>query len=349
MLVYILKRILYFIPTFFIIAGLTFLLGTMAPGDPVELKLSAGMQSSEGQGQASDKLTGEKAYREWNEKLGRDLPTFYFSVTSKSYPDTLYRVLRKTERDNLERLIDRYGNWPQIVAYYKSVKALESAAISLSIDASDSTAFSRVKTVRESCNNLYRHYENEVNQIDLDNIKTAVNTSIQVKDSSGNVINYLALSPIKAQADAVFSSYDAMKQQATTSLKYVPAIHWYGLHNQFHRWLFGDVPWFSANTDPAKVSKGFFRGDFGDSYLDNRPVNSILRDAMKWTLLMNFIAFIIIYSISIPVGVSLAVKKGTRFDKAMTASLFILYSVPSFWVGTMLIIFFTNNYYANCY
>src|SRR5579885_3584597 len=109
MLVYILKRVLYFVPTFFIIALFSFLLSVIAPGDPVELKLSAGMQSSEGQGQASDKLAGEEAYKQISEKLGRNLPLFYFTVTSKAFPDTLYKVLRKTERENLERLTDKYG------------------------------------------------------------------------------------------------------------------------------------------------------------------------------------------------------------------------------------------------
>ena len=95
MFLYILKRILYFIPTFFVIALFTFFMGAIAPGDPVELKLSSGMQGSEGQGQVSDKLAGESAYRDLNIKLGRDLPIFYFTVTSKAYPDTLYKVLRK--------------------------------------------------------------------------------------------------------------------------------------------------------------------------------------------------------------------------------------------------------------
>src|SRR5580704_2276326 len=114
MLSYVLKRLLIFIPTFFIIALFTFFLSAIAPGDPVELKLSSGMKGNEGQGQVSDKLAGETAYRELNEKLGRNLPLFYFTVTSKAYPDTLYKILHKNERENLERLVDQYNNWPQI-------------------------------------------------------------------------------------------------------------------------------------------------------------------------------------------------------------------------------------------
>ena len=130
MLLYILKRILYFIPTFFIIALITFFLSSIAPGDPVEDKLNKGKGS---EGQIADKMAGEQAYNELNEKLGRNLPSFYFSVTSKAYPDTLYKILRKADRETLTRLVDKYGNWQKADAYFKSLKALEIATISLEL------------------------------------------------------------------------------------------------------------------------------------------------------------------------------------------------------------------------
>ncbi|MDW8274053.1 MAG: ABC transporter permease, partial [Chitinophagales bacterium] len=138
-----------------------------------------------------------------------------------------------------------------------------------------------------------------------------------------------------------------MVNRATTHLKYIPAFYWYGTANQYHRWLFGDVPWFGKNDDPTKTSRGFFRGDFGNSYLDGRPVVSIIGDALKWTLLLNFIAFFITYLVSIPLGVSLAVRKGTTYDRVTTTINFILYSLPTFWIATLLITFFTSDYYAS--
>jgi peptide/nickel transport system permease protein len=347
MFFYILKRVLYFIPTFFVIALLTFMLSSIAPGDPVELKLSAGMQGSEGSGQASDKLAGEDAYRQLNEKLGRNLPQFYFSITSRAYPDTLYRVLRKYERENLDRLIDMYADWPQIDAYFKSIRKLDYASASVTTNLQDSIAFNHIKIIRQSCSDLYRQYDTSAIQSAFSNIQLALNAKVQAKDSADNINNTLALAPVKALADSTFTAYANMQKAANRQLRLMPAIHWYGIHNQFHRWLFGDVPWFSPNTDPTKTARGFFRGDFGESYLDNRPVNSILGDAMKWTLLMNLVVFIIIYSLGIPAGVSLAVNKGTAYDRFLTATLFVLYSIPSFWIGTMLIIFFTSDYYGN--
>ena len=51
---YVLKRLLYFVPTFIVISLITFMLGQMAPGDPVELKLKGGMGGS-ANGQSSEK------------------------------------------------------------------------------------------------------------------------------------------------------------------------------------------------------------------------------------------------------------------------------------------------------
>ena len=218
MLLYILKRILYFIPTFFIIALVTFFLSSIAPGDPVEDKLNKGKGS---EGQIADKMAGEQAYNELNEKLGRNLPTFYFSVSPKAFPDTLYKIPRKTDRETLTRLIDKYGNWQQIDVYFKAVKQLEIATISLAVDTVDVTAFEKTKTVREACSNLYRNHEDEVIQINLNNIQAAVNSSVQVPnhDIDSSMVSYNALSSLKNNADAVLAGYAKMKGEATASFK----------------------------------------------------------------------------------------------------------------------------------
>ena len=75
---YILKRIVIFVPTLFIISLLTFILIAAAPGDPAETMLNR----SSGEGQATDKLATDQSYRELRHKLGLDLPIFYFSIAN---------------------------------------------------------------------------------------------------------------------------------------------------------------------------------------------------------------------------------------------------------------------------
>jgi ABC-type dipeptide/oligopeptide/nickel transport system permease component len=133
MFVYILKRILFFIPTILIISVLTFALSKMTPGDPVRLALG-NQDQGEGGGGASDKVAGEKAYMAMAEELGLNKPAFYFQISNKATPDTLYKYVKKTERDNLERLIGKYGNWPQIEQYYRSIKNVEYAMLDVRQD-----------------------------------------------------------------------------------------------------------------------------------------------------------------------------------------------------------------------
>lgn len=346
MLTYILKRILFFIPTFFAISLFTFLLSQLAPGDPVELKLQGGLKSDSGQ--SSEKIAGEKAYFDISQKLGRNLPPFYFSVTSKAFPDTLYRILKKDQRESLENLIEQYGNWNEISTYFYSARNLEFALYDRKSDVKDNTLFERTRTIREACNDIYRNSDDHDIKIHLANIREAATASVKVEDSlTGAISDYNALADILPLVNTLESNYKKVLSNADHKAKYIPAFYWYGLNNQYHRWLFGDEPWFSKNTDPTKTARGFFRGDFGNSYLDGRPVTSIIGDALKWTILLNLIAFLISYIVSIPMGVSLAIRKDSTYDRITTTVNFILYSLPTFWVATLLVTFFTSDYYGN--
>jgi peptide/nickel transport system permease protein len=139
--------------------------------------------------------------------------------------------------------------------------------------------------------------------------------------------------------------YSAVKSEKTPINNYIPTIHWYGFQNQYHRWLLGDAPWFIGEEKPGQV-KGFIRGDFGISYLDGRPIASKLKDAIPWTLLMNFVALILGYLIAIPMGVFNAVQKGTKRDRISTVIVFLLNSLPSFWIATLLVTFITTDEYG---
>jgi len=342
---YILKRVLYFIPTFIVISLVTFMISQMAPGDPVDLKLKGGMQSS--QQQASDKLLSEKAYLELSEKYGRDLPPFYFSITTGAVPDTLYKIRRKAERENLERLIDEYGNWPQISDYYEKIRRLELAVLAMPDDSLDPAAADKKKIVRNDCNVLYLTYDNNEIPIFMNQMKEQIDIKIPVSGSDGQQVLYQPLAAVSDTFMAMKNAYDKMVQEKTTATNYWPAFHWYSTENQYHQWLFGNAPWFSENKDLTKTKKGLFRGDLGISYVDDRSVGLIIKDALRWTLLLNLIITVLIYVISIPSGVSLAIYNNSLYDRIYTLILFIFYSLPVVWIGTLFITFLTSDYYGN--
>jgi peptide/nickel transport system permease protein len=79
--------------------------------------------------------------------------------------------------------------------------------------------------------------------------------------------------------------------------------------------------------------------DFGTSFKDQRPVLERVGEALPITLQLNLISLLLIYVISIPVGTYSATHQHTRSDNAITLILFILYSLPSFWVAMLLMYF----------
>ena len=61
---------------------------------------------------------------------------------------------------------------------------------------------------------------------------------------------------------------------------------------------------------------------------------------------MMILSIFVAYLTAIPLGVFSAKNKGLRFDKITTVILFMLYSLPTFWIGTMLVVFFTTPEYG---
>jgi len=89
--------------------------------------------------------------------------------------------------------------------------------------------------------------------------------------------------------------------------------------------------------------------DFGNSYVDHRPVIEKIAERLPVTLSLNLISIFLVYAISIPLGVMSAVKHGTFLDRAVTFSLFALYSIPSFWLAIILIYFLGGGEYLNLF
>jgi len=89
------------------------------------------------------------------------------------------------------------------------------------------------------------------------------------------------------------------------------------------------------------------RLDFGDSIKHQRPVVALIGERLPVTLVLNLIAFVVIYTVSLPLGVLAAVRHRGWFDQGSSVVLFMLWSLPSMWVGQMLIGYFTGTTFMN--
>ena len=99
-----------------------------------------------------------------------------------------------------------------------------------------------------------------------------------------------------------------------------------GLKNQYHIW--------TMNT---------LKLDFGKSFRDNEPVIDKMKSRIPVTMTLNFIAIFITYVISIPLGIYSAINDKSLFERITTFIVFILYSLPSFWIGILAITFLSGG------
>lgn len=84
------------------------------------------------------------------------------------------------------------------------------------------------------------------------------------------------------------------------------------------------------------------QGNFGRSTKYEAPVAPLMWEAMGVTIKLNLISLLIVYVISIPLGVHAAIRRGKPEEKAIGISLFGMFSAPSFWVATLLLFYFCN-------
>lgn len=260
----------------------------------------------------SSLMDRERAYAETAALLGLDKPVFYFALSSQAYPDTLHRIADKDERRTLRKLIAQYGNWVLIQNYYRQLQQLEQT-----LSASpDTTAAEAVTTIRAAVRRLYLLYREPAVQAQLDKMEEAL--------IKGN-----APSSIRQGVREIEKAYQRLSNNSRRYLLYIPDLKWYGLNNQYHDWF-----------------TGMLAGDFGTSYIDGRPVADKVTDALRWTLLLNGLAVFFAFAFSIPLGVYAAVHRHSRFDRLSSVGLFMLYSLPQFWIATLLVVFVTTPEYG---
>jgi peptide/nickel transport system permease protein len=81
------------------------------------------------------------------------------------------------------------------------------------------------------------------------------------------------------------------------------------------------------------------RGDLGESIFLNRPVLQAIVDRAEPTFFLTLFSIGIAGAIAIPIGILSAYRRGSLFDQATTTLAMLAASIPSFWLGLLLIQF----------
>ncbi len=324
MLKYIFKRILTMIPMLIGISLIAFIISINAPVDPIE-KLA---RSAENEGEAgSSSVATKQIKQEWRKKLGLDLPIFYFSITDLASSDTLYKIQDRDHQKNLSRLTHESGSWETVSTYYNSLIQLEKEYEEIDIHMlKEQDSLIDLNGLNEARN----QFGVEVKKLLSSSDKITVDLSFN--KLSDIIANNSLLMSLNRNLNEAKSARELLLSNTTKWKTYIPSINWYGSKNQYHTWLFGN----------GENRKGLIRGDFGFSYIDKQKVETKIWDKIGISFTFTLISILIAYFISIPIGIFSAYKKDSTADRSISVILFVLYAMPSFFVGLLLLFAFAN-------
>ena len=307
---YILRRVALFIPTLFFISLLSFIISHSAPGDPVATMLHLDENLKSGSAPALIK----KMKQDKRHEMGLDLPVFYIGLGTLADPDA---VVKAASNEELAMLTDisRESGQPKQVARYDSL--LNKCIVIYSNIPMKTLSQAQFDALQSS---LY-HYNKLLECWKDVDIKTHFAAIHKLMDANP-FMNAFIEDLNKAEL-----AYNETTAHPQPWKKYIPTINIHGLDNQYHRWM----------------SKVILHGDFGISYSDRMPVIGTIKERFGWSFSLAMLSVLLAYLISLPIGIYAASHAGSFFDRSATLVLFMLYSLPTFFVGSILMLFFATK------
>jgi len=82
----------------------------------------------------------------------------------------------------------------------------------------------------------------------------------------------------------------------------------------------------------------FLHGDFGTSIVTGQPVSFLIATRLPYTLALAGLALLLEYALAVPLGLIAAVKQNSALDRGIVFVSTILWSVPTFWLGILLML-----------
>src|SRR5215831_4102771 len=92
-----------------------------------------------------------------------------------------------------------------------------------------------------------------------------------------------------------------------------------------------------------QMLRGYLRFDFGSSFFRGETVIELIGKKMPVSISLGLWSTLLVYCVSIPLGIAKAVRDGSRFDLASSAVVLVGYAVPSFLFAILLVVLFAGG------
>jgi len=98
-----------------------------------------------------------------------------------------------------------------------------------------------------------------------------------------------------------------------------------------------------------QMLKSYITFDFGESFFRDQKVIDLVIDKMPVSISLGLWTTLLMYLVSIPLGIRKAIKDGSRFDVTTSTIITIGYAIPSFLFAIILIVFFAGGRYYDIF
>ncbi len=320
MLTYVVKRVLIMIPTFFGVSLAIWLVMTSAPGRPTSGQSQGPGGGADGGSKMEGRAGKNVSERIFRHQFGLNRPRFWNDWVALEKDEVLGLVVTRMEgpaehgikavtkaSDALENF-DRFAV-PPLVELLQETEGKTQDAVLGWLRAS---AFQYPPLLEDGKQRTDAEVARD-RKIDLENKRL---DSAELNWEPG------ASAPERA---SVVASWKA----------------WWAEHQSTARWSYLDDGWERtklrfADTQFGKYWANLFSLDFGKSFKSNEPVVDIILGKLKYSLSLAVPSFIIAWILAVLLGVMGAANHNKPFDQGSAIVLFMLYSIPSFLMGTVL-------------
>ena len=93
----------------------------------------------------------------------------------------------------------------------------------------------------------------------------------------------------------------------------------------------------------------YLKFDFGSSFYQDKTVIQLVKEKLPVSISLGLWATLLIYIISIPLGIKKAMRDGSGFDFWSSMMIIIFYAIPAFLFAILLIILFAGDSYLNIF
>ena len=318
MLNYVIKRLLLMVPTFAAISLVIFVVLNFAPGTP-----GAQMATGESGGQdASTAGEQRESYRIFKEQFNLDKPVLF---------NTRYNLDKDDVAGELNAVLNESGDVPagrRIEAQENIENWGRYAVPGLMGVLSDETASLRMRSLASQ--RLTFNAQRQNKNVYKKNLTDAERSEVKAISKANSEVRGWSFKPDATPAEA-----NATVTQWTTWYE-ANASDWdYGTADRIAIFLF--------DTRFAKYWTNLAKLNFGVSHVDKRPVLQKVISKLKYSITLSFSSVLLIYAISLPLGIWSSIRQNTLADRVVTTVLFMMYSLPSFFVAVFMLNLLTRG------